>query len=82
MRPRTLRFVGEPRPASAVPVTSVRGDDETSIRGRATEFIDGIDDLDREVLAELIGRSVAHIDEVYDAAGGVLRMSEMPPHVG
>jgi hypothetical protein len=30
----------------------------------------------------LIGRSVAHIDEVYDAAGGVPAMSEMPPHEG
>jgi hypothetical protein len=50
--------------------------------GGVTEFIDGIDDLDREVLAELIGPSVAHIDEVYDAAGGVPRMSEMPPHQG
>jgi hypothetical protein len=50
--------------------------------GGATEFIDGIDDLDREVLAELIGRSVAHIDEVYDAAGTVPRMSEMPWHQG
>jgi hypothetical protein len=50
--------------------------------GGVTEFIDGIDDLDREVLAELIGRSVAHIDEVYDAAGGVPTLSEMPPHQG
>jgi hypothetical protein len=47
-----------------------------------TEFIDGIEDLDREVLAELIEHSVAHIDEVYDAAGGMPRMSEMPPHQG
>jgi hypothetical protein len=39
-------------------------------------------DLDREVLAELIGRSIAHIDEVYDAAGGVPTLSEMPPHQG
>jgi hypothetical protein len=50
--------------------------------GGVTEFIDGIDDLDREVLAELIGRSVAHIDRVYDAAGSVPRMSEIPPHQG
>jgi hypothetical protein len=50
--------------------------------GGVTGFIDGIDDLDREVLAELIGRSVAHIDEVYDAAGGLPRMSEMRPHQG
>jgi hypothetical protein len=47
-----------------------------------TEFIDGIDDLDREILVELIERSVAHIDEVYNAAGGVPRMSEMPPPQG
>jgi len=50
--------------------------------GKSCIYVKRLDDLDREVLAELIERSVAHIDEVYDAAGGAPRMSEMPPHQG
>jgi hypothetical protein len=50
--------------------------------GKSCIYVKRLDDLDREVLAELIERSVAHIDQVYDAAGGVPRMSEMPPHQG
>jgi hypothetical protein len=50
--------------------------------GKSCIYVKRFDDLDRDVLAELIERSVAHLDEVYDAAGGVPRMSEMPRHQG
>ena len=47
--------------------------------GKACVYVKRLEDLDRKVLTELIERSVAHIDQVEDEAGGVPRMSEMPP---
>ncbi|MGH8822977.1 MAG: DUF1801 domain-containing protein [Jiangellaceae bacterium] len=48
--------------------------------GKSCVYVKRLADLDRKVLTELIERSVAHIDQVEDAAGGVPRMSEMPQH--
>lgn len=47
--------------------------------GKSCIYVKRLDDLDREVLTTLIERSVAHIDQTEADAGGVPRMSEMPP---
>jgi hypothetical protein len=47
--------------------------------GKSCIYIKRLDDLDYDVLVTLIERSVAHIDQTEADAGGVPRMSEMPP---
>jgi len=49
-------------------------------RAKSCIYVKRLDDLDRDVLIELIGRAVAHIDQVEQESGGLPRMSEMPPY--
>jgi len=43
-------------------------------------YIKRLDDVDPDVLAELIRRCVAHIDQVYGDLGAIPRMSDMPDY--
>ena len=47
--------------------------------GKSCIYIKRLNDIDESVLTALIKRSVAHLDQVWATAGGVPRMSEMPP---
>lgn len=47
--------------------------------GKSTIYLNRLDDVDREVFAELLTRSVRHVDQVIEEMGGLPRMSEMPP---
>ncbi len=47
--------------------------------GKSCIYVKRLDDVDVSVLTALIERSVAHLDQVWSSAGGVPRMSEMPP---
>jgi hypothetical protein len=47
--------------------------------GKSCIYVNRLDDVDTNVLTALIERAVAHIDQVWADAGGVPRMSEMPP---
>jgi hypothetical protein len=47
--------------------------------GKACIYLKRLSDIDRDVLGDVIERAVAHIDEVVHDAGGLPRMSEMPP---
>ena len=47
--------------------------------GKSCVYLKRLDDVDTDVLTALIERAVAHIDQVWADAGGVPRMSEMPP---
>lgn len=48
--------------------------------GKSCVYVKRLADVDRDVLTELVKRSVAHIDQVEADAGGVPRMSDMPEY--
>lgn len=47
--------------------------------GKSAIYVKHLDDLDDDVLAKLIQRCVAHIDQVEADLGAIPRMSETPP---
>lgn len=49
-------------------------------RAKSCIYVKRLDDLDRDVLIDLIGRSDEHIDQVERELGAIPRMSEMPPY--
>jgi hypothetical protein len=46
---------------------------------KACLYLKGLDQVDQSVLTELLQKSVAHVQKVQAEAGGLPRMSEMPP---
>jgi hypothetical protein len=48
-------------------------------QGKGCLYVKKLADVDEDVLTELIQRSLDHVRQVEDDAGGVPRMSEMPP---
>jgi hypothetical protein len=47
--------------------------------GKACLYLKRLDQVDENVLTELLRKSVAHVQDVEAEAGGLPRMSEMPP---
>ena len=49
--------------------------------GKVCLYVRRLDDVDRDVLRQVVDRSVRHLDQAVRAFGAVPRMSDMPPYV-
>ena len=49
--------------------------------GKVCLYVRHLDDVDRDVLRQVVDRSVRHVDQTVRALGALPRMSDMPPYV-